>query len=531
MGVLQALGDKLRGSFTGPTASGSMPGATIRYNLYQLIEAKSEMTRVVRFQKLYDYYIGDAERIRGYLTIAMGKTFAQETIDEMQLLWYNITRRVIDRLCLAYKLPAERHIVVPKTPKGEKLEPDSGAQLSADNYQELLNLSNVNAQAKRWHRLSKLCDTVYVGVVWRVDHVEYDIYPPHLIFAQESDKNFLEPDLVAFKKVRRLEDGATQLVTIAWSQDKHWIQTSDDKAQAIEGSDLPDGTNPYGLLPYAPLRMREIENHWGEGDTQLVEANEQINVILTAGQDNVIMQSHGQAVAINMGLSSKIQTGPKHIIQVEKANAEYHAPSFEFKHPEPATKELMEWVDWVLKRTAVDHGLPPTSVSLEERAQSGAAKAMDNWEMIEMRQDDIEILRPFEKRLFDISVAVWNYHNPQKRIDPKSIFGIDFQEIELPQPEKDVLDNKAKKLQMGLWTPVDDVIDEDEGVDKNAALQIIQENLEVRNALNDEYGIMQIAKSNNQDPNNEGQGGSEGSHPMGQPKRKAGGDPGGDSQE
>jgi hypothetical protein len=493
--------NKLTSTLTGISVGGGPGGSDIRYNLYQVLDSQSEITRVQHFQKLYDYYINDQKRVKEYLRQAMTKTFDQTTLDEIQYPYFNITRRIIDRLCLAYKLPAQRYILVPRNTvageQGNQSEPDPKMEAANEIYQDMLAGSNINAQAKRWHRYAKLLDTVYVGVVWREDHIEYDILPPHMLYVHEEEENYLEPKGVMFRRLRRMPDATEELMTVYWSEDEHSVLDKD--GNPLKGDDFPDGTNPYrnaegeGVIPYIPLRMRETENHWGEGDSQLVDINEMINILLCSSFDNAIMQAHGQPVAINMGIEGKILTGPKHIIQVENAGSDLHSPSFEFKNPQPAIRECMDKIDWLLKRTAVDHGLPPGSVSLEEKAQSGAAKTIDNWELIEARQDDIEILRPFEKRLFDITRIVWNYHSNDK-IPDDAVFGIDFQEIELPQPEKDELAVKQMKLQLGLWTPVDDMIDEDEGIDKDAALALVQENLEIRNALQDQYGIVSLPK-------------------------------------
>lgn len=492
-GAIDNMTDKLRSLLPSsvPMGSGS-PTVTLRYNMYQLIKQDPEISRVKYFQRLFDYYIGDEDLIKMYLKRVMLKTFSQDMLDEMQYPYFNVVRRVIDRLCLAYKLPADRYILVPRNTVAGKSTPDSKMEAVDDTYQELLASTNINAQAKRWHRYARLLDTVYVGVVWRGEgkegHIEYDILQPHLMYALPEEDNYLQAAAIAFRK---LYNG--KLITVQWSKDQHVI--FDSQGKVMRGDGLPNGTNPYGVLPYIPLRMRETENHWGQGDSQLVDINEQINILLCSATDNAIMQSHGQAVAINMGQKGILKTGPRYIIEVNEASTDQHQPSFQFVHPQPAIKENMDYIDWMLKRTAVDHGLPPAAVAIEEKALSGAAKAIDNWELIEMRQDDIEILRPFEKKLFEITRAVWNYHCGEvggEQIPDDAVFGIDFQDIKVPQSDVDELKIKAQKLDLGLWTPIDDEIDEDEGIDKEAAFAVVAERLEIRNALNDEYGIVTL---------------------------------------
>ena len=439
--------------------------------------------RRAHFQRLYDYYVNDQDKIKRYTQEAMAVTFKPDTIERMMLPYFNIVRRIVNRICVAYKLPAERYVIVGGEFQGEEFVPDEGDQKSQDGYQELLEGSNINAQAKLWHRLAKFLDTAYVQPVWREDHIEYDVFAPHQLRVEESKDNFLLPEEVRYEISK--PDGSIR--EIVWSEKEHWVLDADGKP--VSGENEWGGVNKYGVLPLIPLRLREVENHWGEGDTQLVDMNEKINVLLASGYYNAIMQVHGQAVAINMNIKGELSIGPDTVIQADNVAGE-QAASFTYVNPNPAITEVMNKIDWMLKTTAMMRGLPAASVSIDVDAQSGAAKAIDNWELLEIRQDDLEFLRPFEKTLFDVSRAVWNFHvEPGRRIAEDATFGIDFIEPRAPVSEVDELKAKEVKLKLGLWTPVDDMIDEDEGIDKERALELVREKLEIRNELNDQFGL------------------------------------------
>ena len=440
----------------------------------------SEQKRVAQFQRLYDYYVNDQERIKYYTQQGMTRTFKSDTLARMIYPYFNIVRRIINRLCLAYKLPPERYIVVPTELQGDDVVADPKAERSNENYQECLAASDINRQAKTWHRYAKLLDTSYVHPIWREDHIEYEVFAPHQLFVTEKKDNYLLPEEIVYEVAQ--PDG--KIKKIYWSAEKHYVL--DEQDRPIEGENPWGGRNLYGVLPFLPLRLREVENHWGEGDTQLADINEKINILLASSYYNAIMQSHGQAVAINMQLGDqKIQTGPDYIIQAEHVQKDDFPPSFTFVQPQPAIDECMRQVDWYIKIAAMMRGLPASSVSIEVAAESGAAKAIDNWELLEIREDDLEYLRPFEKELFDVTVSIWNFHMPGKRIDPESVFGIDFETPSAPVSEKEELEAKKIKFDLGLWTPVDDMIDEDEGIDKDKALHYVLENIEIKKQIED----------------------------------------------
>ena len=439
----------------------------------------NEQKRVQHFQRLYDYYVNDEDQMKLYMLRSMRRTFSKEVLQQMFLPYFNITTRIINRICLAYKIPPERYIVIPHTESGE---PEPGAQKSQDNYQRLLDSSNISAKAKEWHRLAKLGDTCYVQVVWREDHLDYEVFFPHQLTVVEDPMNYLIPLEVEYK-----QENAGKTKRVYWSATEHYILDEDDKI--IPDENPWNGKNRYGILPMIPLRLREVENHWGEGDSQLVDGNEKVNILYVSSFDNALMQAHGQMVGINTKLKSKLDLGPRRLVQIDNLPGEAQA-DLKSIHPEPAIEACMAKIDWMIRTLAVNHGLPAASVSIDVKAESGAAKAIDNWELFEIREDDLPYLRAFEKDLFKISRAVWNLHVPSvDKIDEKAVFGIDFIKPEAPMSRDEEAKWKDWMLDHGLWTPVDDVIDEDEGIDRDTAISLIRANLEIRNELNDQFGL------------------------------------------
>lgn len=444
-------------------------------NSLNRFNGQDEAKRTKHFQKLYDYYMGARDDIIEHMKIAMRVMFKERTLNKMLLPYVDIVKKVIDRTSLAYKDPAERYIETEEkvTEDGKEIVKRTQKNKQNETYQELLSGSNINTKAKTWNRLAKLLDTVYVAPMWRQEHIEYDIFPPHLICVTPKLDNYLEPAEVLYERV----SGETT-EKVYWSDTQNIVIDGDDRP--VKQGENPNGVNPYGILPFVPCRLRETENHWGEGDTQLVELAEKSSILLASTYYNAIMQSHGQPVGINLGIpeGQDLQTGPDTVVQAEHQDKNLAPPSFTFVQPNPATESCLKQIDWMIKTAAVMRGLTADSVSIDSKAQSGAAKIMDNFELMELRENDIEALRLFEKKLFEVTVAVWNYHNPGKKIDPKANLICDFAAIEAPVSEKDDLEAKQKKYELGLWTPVDDLIDEDEGVDEAKAIETVMKNLE-----------------------------------------------------
>jgi len=427
-------------------------------------EAFVEIRRKDHFQKLWDYYMQDAEEIEAYLIAAMKKTFKTNTIEKMQLPKRLFVHKIIHRLALAYKYSAYRYL-------------DEEAQ--DDKYQEMIEGSNIQMKAKEWNRLAKLLDTVYVVPVFRDEHIEYEIIPPHLITVKESEENFLIPESVTIP----IAHGPNDMRYDYWTKDEHYAL--DSNGRRISDPENPDGKNPYGLLHYIPCRLKDTEDHWGEGDTNLVEANEMANILLASTYFNAIMGSHGQPIAINMNLDPKNPPtlGPDSIIAAENVDKDMYPPSFDYAKSGSDIAAALAMVDYIAKTAAMDRGIPPSSFSIDTDIQSGYAKEIDNLELMENRQDDIEALRVFERKLFYATIAVWNYHQPGKKIDPNSTFGVDFEDPSMPKTTDEELKQKEFDYKWGISSPVEEVVDTDSGIDEVKAEEIIRKNLELTQSI------------------------------------------------
>jgi hypothetical protein len=473
------------------------------YTLYNQFNSRTEVERTTHFQKQFDYYIGDTEQIRKHLIVALQKTFSQDDINEFQLPMILIVKRVIDKLSMAYLENAERYMQVDK----EDVTDEQGNTVSKTNeaqkkqallFSEIIGNTNINQKIKLCYHLAKLSDVCHIQPVWRNNRVEYDVIPSHLITVAEKQDDYLSPKAILTRILRPSEDGTDELQYIY--MDEKIVAILDDKGKKIQ-----EEPNPYGMLTALPMRIRETENYFGEGDSSLIDLNEKINVALVNAFDNMVMQSHGQAFAVNLGMKGTLKTGPRHVIEAENVSSDQQTPSFQFVQPQPSTKEAMEFIDWMIKEACIQRGLPPFSVSTENKAESGAAKAIDSRELFEIRQDDVEALKEFEHKLYEITRAVWNYHNPGKKLDEKMRFAVEFEDQEVEPSENEKLDANRKKLAMGLWTPVEEFVDEDNGVDEEMALNIVKKNLAIRNELNDEFGIMQALDKALQTDTNQGQ--------------------------
>lgn len=447
-----------------------------------ILESESEVARINTAQRLYDYYTGDAEQIVQHLSRAMSRTFLPEDINEFQMLYLPVTRRIIDKLCIVYKAGVRR-----------ELESEAGT----DTLNDLYNASDINRKQRQWYRWAKLFDTVLVQPVVRningVDTLQYDIHTPNKVTVKESPENYLIPEEVVYQIAARDGRGDPVLHTVYWSADEHY--TLDENGDRIVDEGNPQARNPYKRLPFAVLRVRETENFWGEGQTVLANVEEKVDILLVQWMDLMIMQSHGQPVFTNAKLEGDVATGPKHPILLLP-----HLPDqptrMEFLSPGARLAEIQSGVDWLIEKTAVMYGLAKTAE--EGQVASGFAKMLDNWDLMEQREEDTEILKAFERDLFEITRVVVNYEKPAGVVLPEGEeFSVTFEEYQYPVDPAVELTLKRDKMELGLWTPVDDLMDRDKTLTIEDAKAILRENLKIRNELKDQFGLFSNDVSGN----------------------------------
>lgn len=450
--------------------------STNSIRLLDIVEASSEVQRMETAQKLQDYYSGDIEAIKGHLVNTLGRTFTQEDINEFQMLYLPVVRRIIDKLCIVYKGETERYL-------------DGEGQ--TDLLRELYDQADADSKAKHWYRLGKLHQTILVQPVVREIHgkpkLQFDIWTPNKITVVEDPKNFLIPDKVIYQVQVTAPTGQHEVRTVFWSKDEHYVL--DEKGNVILDPENPQKVNPYGMLPFAVLRFGEPDSFWGTGETLLANIEEKVDVLLIQLIDLLVMQGHGQAVMTNARIEGEIQTGPKHPLMLHPMDPSQPA-TFAYATVSGKVSEITSAIDWLINKTAVLYGLSQSSSMEQSQTASGYAKQLDNWDVIEKRDEDAAVLAEFERELFRVTKAVAEYEGiaqfPENAADA---FYVEFSDYDFPQDPMQEIQTKKLKMDLGLWTPVDDLMEEDPTLTKEEALTILEENLTIKNRLADQFGM------------------------------------------
>lgn len=378
---------------------------------------------------------------------------------KFQLFFVNIVRKITNRLAVVYKEAPARTVV-------------NGTARDQAIAAKIWEQSRIDLAMKKANRYSKLLKTVVVRVAWRNDVIAYDILTPNILDATFEDPE--HPDsLLITRPAARPEDVSYTY----WTPLEFF--TLDARGNLLPNPDNLDNANPYGALPFVPVFDRDPDSEFFlNGGADLVLAQRTINLKLVDLLRNIQSQAWGQPWAKGLGVT-KLDFGPETAISLPADG------SFGYAQPTAVVTEVIEAVDFLIKQTAICNSLPGATFATEATDESGIAKLVDSVDLREAREDDLELFRTYESRLFEVTRSVWNFHNSNNPISESASLGIDFADLQPAQTETERLDGIKRRIDLGVWSVVDAMMDENP--DLKTREDAIRE-LEVRRVESDTYG-------------------------------------------
>lgn len=347
--------------------------------------------------------------------------------EQFRLFPINIVRKITDKRAMVYKSAPARTF-------------DGFDQAKGDAIYRAMRADLV---LKKANRLTKLLKTTALQVAWNASGPTLAVATPNILDVVGDD-----PENPAEIIVTYPGEKADETTYSVWSAATYGRRDYRGKAVPVPGN--PKGVNPYGVLPFVGCFDRAPDDQfflWGGDD--LIEAQQAVNVALTNLWRAIELQSHGQAWATGVPINDALAVGPDRAITLPDGG------NFGFASPNTPIEAVLRAVEFLIKQTAVANDLAANVFELNPKAESGAAKITEQRDLLEARQDDIELWRIFEDRLFDVVRRVWNVHRPDDPIPETATLRVDFGEIADSLSETDRLDAYQRRIDMGIWSPVD----------------------------------------------------------------------------
>lgn len=461
----------------------------------------NSIERIQRQERQYAYFSGDIDKLQEYLTSALKIMYKEDSIKTMLFSYYNFTQKVIKQLTVIYKRPARRFLSV---------DGKINKELS-DLYTSLLP-KNVTKKDKRAFRLAKLHNTalpyIYYDPISK--RFEQETYSSWVYNIDSSDGRTL--DYISFADYVKNDDGDNELRTFEFTRDSIYAHNSNGDIFTV--GTLPAIENPFGIIPFVVFRIEDTEDFWGEGMELLVNANEEINFLLTKlNRDDIVMGTAGILMGVNMGEVqgqdgstgvNRVSIGRDTILNVETGrDPNLPRPDLKYISTNPQIESVLKSIDWKMKATALSYGLNPNSFSVENKVESGFSRLVARFEQNEVREEDIDACNEYEQQRFDIIRRMYNTmidmgvkdFAGKKKIPENAELLVDYQEVDIPATTTDMWHDRRMKLRYGQENFVDWFLKDNPDYDREEAERIVANNLEMYDKYISKFDDSQLTKT------------------------------------
>jgi hypothetical protein len=379
---------------------------------------ENNQSRYRFIDKLLDYYQGDdtAKYIQRF--------FKSTAFQEIPLMSYNVTKKMIDKMSRIYTLGASRTL-------SEK----------QDEYNSLVRYKDF--KLKHIEKMTKLVGSIAVQVSWKQNGngLHYFEYTPFYKFdVILNPNNPLEPLGIIYPMMMPSDDSTVAPDPLYCLWDSKFKIIYDGEMNELERYE-----NPYGRMPFVFFHKdHQIDNFFCNSAFDIISVNEMINILFSEMNLGMRFQMFGQYVATGLYQDEKIQRAGSDeiIVMPEGTDLSIVSPTVNVGDALKLARAMLELV------AQNNHLNISFSENNKDRPSSGIALKIKDLEKFEDYQDDLEIFAHHERSLYDLehTIALVNGFNLPAN------FGIDFNEPEYPMMVQDEIDWNTWLLENNMTT-------------------------------------------------------------------------------
>ena len=458
---------------TNPISQSGMPTSAsllLFRRVQQEMLFRHNLERQANAQKLLDYY--DGKQLE-HLEDELAEQFGDPTALLMQPAMDNITRFIADEVSMVF---------------------DSPPTLSCDNAagQALLDSLTDDGMLAITLKLAEVYSNI-TGVValhsyfdMRTNKIKTIIIPSSCLFVAQYMDDPTEAEAVVYSRI--ILDSVTNQELVEYV---HWDSESCFVFDAVQmgvyrppSGTNPDMVNPYGIIPFAFLRdSLPVGTFFTPGDDGLINAQENLNVLLTSANQLAKMQGFAQPVLTgNFKAENPIVVDPSRPIRFPPAQAGEQPSSFQFISPASHIADIMAQISNLIERAIVRRGISITAVNGQSSAISGYALKIANSRLERKRVDSLPLARQALIQWWEIVKRIHNTHFSVGQVPLSAELNVDFCEPTYQDDPKALLDADILKIANGLSSPIEVMMRDDPDLDEAAAIAKYEQNLKYKPA-------------------------------------------------
>jgi len=403
-----------------------------------LTNFKEEQAKARReeVRKFLDYYSGSLtdQYIEGY--------FKSDAFQEIPHYNTNIVKKFVNRMSKIYTIGAKRNV--------------------NDKYVDLSSVKN--ARMKQMERMTRLLGTCATYVMYDEMEERFE-YRPIYYFEPYFGDNPYKPEAIVYPMMHGHADlsDTNDLMYAYWDSEIH--MKFDDNGNIIE-----EIQHNLGVLPFVfTHREEQLDSFFVEGASDLVSANEHINITMTEMQLGLRFQMFGQPVVTGLiSDNANVRAGSDEILTLPEGS------NYDIVSPEGNVRDVIENIKWQIELVALNNHLFVTFAQSGGEVPSGISLMIKDLERHEDFIDDKELYRQYEKDFYKVEYALSQTNN--LGLPEPSQFKVDFSEVEYPMTTQDKIMLNEYKLKHNLTTQAELLADENKDLTIEDAIQVIADN-------------------------------------------------------
>tara|TARA_R100001510_G_scaffold6704_1_gene5221 strand:+ start:2867 stop:4165 length:1299 start_codon:yes stop_codon:yes gene_type:complete len=403
-----------------------------------LTQFKEEQAKARReeVRKFLDYYSGSLtdQYIEGY--------FKSDAFQEIPHYNTNIVKKFVNRMSKIYTIGAKRNV--------------------DENYDQLTVVKN--ARMKQMERMTRLLGTTATYVMYDEEQQRFE-YRPIYYFEPYFGDNPYKPEAIVYPMMHGHADlsDTNDLMYAYWDKEVHI--KFDDNGNVIE-----EIQHNLGILPFVfTHREEQLDSFFVEGASDLVSANEHINITMTEMQLGLRFQMFGQPVVTGLvSDNANVRAGSDEILTLPEGS------NYNIVSPQGNVRDVIENIKWQIELVALNNHLFVTFAQSGGEVPSGISLMIKDLERHEDFIDDKELYRQYENSFYAVEYALSQMNN--LKLPELSKFKVDFSEVEYPMTTQDKIMLNEYKLKHNLTTQAELLADENKDLTINDAIQIIADN-------------------------------------------------------
>jgi hypothetical protein len=381
----------------------------------------------------------------------------------------NLTKKIVDKISLCYKWAPDRYL------DDEK---------DTDQYRDFLaDTPQFNESLKDAERYKNLLGNILFRIwyddkrkIWRF-FIEHDFDP---WFLEDDPLNPIAYSILVKPNVRNVKnkDKVEDMLWMFWSDEEYFYYDADGKR--IADKNHPDMKNPFGMMPIVEMRdSLAVDEYDCYGCLDVVNANQSINVDLMSLSYMVHWQAHSKPYIMGADPDKvkDIKTGSDEWLVISDRDVTVGNLSLT-----PLMQETIETIKFKIQQIAWSHNLS-INWTVEGSAPSGFSLIVQNIDLLEAREDDIEIAQMQEKQIYKVLARLSNRLGTPIKLPENMIPSVQFQDYKFPINQAEELNRLDWEIEHNVISYVDLIQNKYPDMDEAEAIELFNKNKRINGKM------------------------------------------------